>query len=217
MPRPSRNIDEALLRSGRALFPDLGCAGLSVRAVAEHAGVNVGMFHYHFKSKDNFLRTLLQQLYEEMFVQLSGAALQGDTALQRVREVLVFIATFVRGNAAVVGRIWADAGAGAPVARDFVQANAPRHVGLLLGLLEQAEREGALRPMPALLRATFLMGAVLAPMLVVPRIVAWGIAPPQIARHAQEQVLSDRAIEARVDLALSALLAAPVEKRRGPR
>ena len=217
MPRPSRNIDQALLQSGRVLFPELGCAGLSLRAVADHAGVNVGMFHYHFKSKDNFLRTLLQQVYEEMFVQLSGAALQGDTALQRLREVLVIIATFVRGNAAMVGRIWADAGAGAPVARDFVQANAPRHVGLLLGLLEQAEREGALQPMPPLLRATFLMGSVLAPMLVVPRIVAWGIAPKQVARHAQEQVLSDRAIEARVDLALSALLAAPVEKRRGPR
>lgn len=214
MPRPSRNIDQALLSSGRALYPELGCTGLSLRAVAEHAGVNVGMFHYHFKSKDNFLRTLLQQLYEEMFAQLGSAALQGDTALQRLREVLVFIATFVRGNAAVVGRIWADAGAGAAVARDFVQANAPRHLGLLLGLLEQAEREGALRPMPPLLRATFLMGAVLAPLLVVPRIVAWGIAPPQVARHAREQVLSDHAIATRVDLALAALQVALQEEHR---
>jgi AcrR family transcriptional regulator len=214
MPRPSRNIDQALLRSGRALFPSLGCAGLSVRAVAEHADVNVGMLHYHFGSKDAFLRTLLQQIYEEMFEQLGSAALHGDTALQRLREVLVFIARFVRANADVVGRIWTDAGAGAPVAREFVKANAPRHVGLLLGLLEQAEREGALRPMPALLRATFLMGAVLAPMLVVPRIVAWGVAPPPVARHVQDDVLSDHAIATRVDLALSALLAAPVEKRR---
>jgi AcrR family transcriptional regulator len=214
MPRPSRNIDQALLQSGRELFPALGCAGLSLRAVAEHAGVNVGMFHYHFKTKDNFLRTLLQQFYEEMFVALAGTAQQAGPPLQRLREVLVFIARFVRENAAVVGRIWADAGAGVPVAREFVQANAPRHVGLLLGLLEQAERDGMLRPMPPLLRATFLMGAVLAPMLVVPRVVAWGVAPPQVARHATEQVLSDAAIAARVDLALGALLAAPPEGTR---
>jgi hypothetical protein len=37
----------------------------AIRAPAwEHAGVNAGMFHYHFKSKDNYLATLLQGLYE---------------------------------------------------------------------------------------------------------------------------------------------------------
>ena len=52
MPRPSRHLDQALLASGAALYPALGCAGLSVRAVASLAGVTAGMFHYHFESKD---------------------------------------------------------------------------------------------------------------------------------------------------------------------
>jgi len=211
MPRPSRYIDRTLLRSGRALFAELGCNGLSVRAVAEHAGVNVGMFHYHFKSKDNFLRCLLQELYDEMFGQLSGAAAQAGTPLERLRQVLVLIATFVRDHGAVVGRIWADASAGVRVAREFVQANAPRHFGLLVGLLDAAERDGTLRPMPPLLRATFLLGAVLAPLLVVPRVVAWGVAPAPVARHAKGQVLSDHAIATRIDLALGALRAMPPE------
>ena len=64
MPRPSQRIDDALLASGRELYPRLGSSGLSLRALTEHAGANLGMFHYHFKTKDNFLRTLLQQLYE---------------------------------------------------------------------------------------------------------------------------------------------------------
>jgi AcrR family transcriptional regulator len=205
MPRPSRHVDQALLRSGRTLFPALGCTGLSLRAVAQHAGVHVGMFHYHFGSKDNFLRALLQQLYEEMFERLSGAAHESGPPLERLRAALVFIATFVRDHGGVVGRIWADAGAGVPVAREFVQVNAPRHVGLLLGLLEAAERDGVLRPMPPLLRATYLLGAVIAPLLVVPRVVEWGVAPKALARHAKSQVLSDDAIAARIDLALSAL------------
>lgn len=209
MPRPSRHADQALLRSGRALFPAHGCAGLSLRAVAEHAGVRVGMIHYHFGSKDNFLRTLLQQLYEEMFARLSGAAAEPGPPLSRLRAALLLVATFVRDHAEVVGRIWADAGAGIPVAREFVQANAPRHVALLLGLLEAAERDASLRPAPPLLRASFLMGAVIAPLLVVPRVVAWKAAPRGLARHAREQVLSDAAIAARIDLAIAALRAAP--------
>jgi AcrR family transcriptional regulator len=67
MPRPSQNLDLALLQAGHALFPDAGCARLSVRAVAAAAGVNVGMFHYHFRSKDDFLRALLAQVYEDVF------------------------------------------------------------------------------------------------------------------------------------------------------
>ena len=63
MPRPSRAVDEAMLRAGRALLPRLGCRGLTQRALAAHAGVQPGMFHYHFGSKDDFLRALLQQLY----------------------------------------------------------------------------------------------------------------------------------------------------------
>jgi len=207
MPRPSRHVDQALLTSGRALFPTFGCAGLSLRAVADHAGVRVGMVHYHFGSKDNFLRALLQQLYEEMFERLAGAAAHEGPPLARLRDALVFIAAFVRDHAEVVGRIWADAGAGHPVAREFVQANAPRHVTLLLGLLEAAERDGSLRRMPPLLRATFLMGAVMAPLLVVPRVLAFGVALPGLAQHAHAQVLSDAAIAARVELALAALRA----------
>lgn len=209
MPRPSRHADQALLRSGRVLFPATGCTGLSLRAVAEHAGVRVGMVHYHFGSKDNFLRVLLQQLYEDMYERLNGAAGHAGPPLARLRAALLFIAAFVRDNADVVGRIWADAGAGVPVAREFVQANAPRHLALLLGLMDAAERDGSLRPMPPLLRATYLMGAVLAPLLVVPRVLAWGVAVPGLARHARKQVLSDEAIAARVDLALAALRAPP--------
>jgi len=41
MPRPSRNLDRALLAAGRSLFPDRGCAALSVREVADAAGVSV--------------------------------------------------------------------------------------------------------------------------------------------------------------------------------
>ena len=38
MPRPSQQIDQALLASGRTLLPQTGCAGLSVRALAEQKG-----------------------------------------------------------------------------------------------------------------------------------------------------------------------------------
>jgi len=205
MPRPSRQLDQALLASGRELYPQLGAAALSVRALAEHAGVNAGMFHYHFESKDTFLRTLLQQLYEEMFTQLSQEIGLPGAPLQRLRQALAVLGRFLRTHGAVIGRIWADAGQGEPVAREFMQANAPRHIGLLLALFDEAERAGDIVPMPPMQRFTFVLGAVAAPVLVATRVAELGVAPKALRPLLEPQVLSDAAILARADLALAAL------------
>lgn len=207
MPRPSQGIDQALLRSGVALLPQLGCAGLSVRKVAEHAGVNPAMFHYHFGSKAAFLQTLLQQLYEQMYTRLSAGVAQEGPVLQRLEAALLTLAGFVREHHALVGRLAIDAAGGETVVHDFVRANAPRHLGLLLQLLAEAESAGVLRPAPPLQRFVFLMGAVLSPMLLAPAIAALGVAPAIVGAAVQPQVLSDAAIRQRVRWALGALVA----------
>jgi len=205
MPRPGRNIEQVLLRSGRLLYPERGSAGLSVRALTEHAGVNLGMFHYHFRSKDDFLRELLQQYYEEMFAPLSERAHHEGPPLARLREALVFLATFVRDHEAMLGRVFADAGAGDPVAAAFLRANAPRHLKLLLSLMNEAEAAGVLAPVPRLQRFVFTMGAVALPLVVVPHLARMSIAPAIVGRQLKKQVTSDAAIAQRVELALAAL------------
>ena len=219
MSRPSQGIDQALLRSGLALLPQLGCSGLSVRRVAEHAGVNPAMFHYHFGSKAGFLRTLLQQLYEHLFAQLSEGASRQGPALERLHDALVALARFVRDHRALAGRLAIDAASGETVVHDFVRANAPRHLGLLLQLMAEAETDGSLAPALPMQRFVFVMGAVIAPLLVAPGVAALKVAPQFIGQQLQEQVLSDEAIEQRVKLALAALStgAAPPRKPRSKR
>src|SRR4029078_3280887 len=103
----------------------------TVRSVAAHCGANPAMFHYHFRTKANFLRTLLQQMYEEMYAALSGAAAQRGPAIERLRGALLALAGFDRDHREARGRVWMDALAGEPVAVEFMRANAPRHLDLL--------------------------------------------------------------------------------------
>jgi AcrR family transcriptional regulator len=194
MVRPSQDLDQALLAAGRALLPERGCAGVSVRALAEHAGVAPGMFHYHFGSKEQFLRTLLAGVYEEMFGSLvRETALEGPP-VARLRAALALLA-----------RLWADASAGEAVAREFFQHHAPRHIGLLIGLLGEGQASGALRTLPPLTAFSFLMGAVALPSIFVAGLVDAGLAPPGGKAAFEAQVMSDEAIYARIDLALAAL------------
>jgi len=212
MARPSRNLDHALLSSGRLLFPEFGCGGMSVRTLAEHAGVNQAMFHYHFNSKDDFLRTLLQQFYEEMFGALTLAVDHEGSAALRLRHALHTIARFVRTHRRVVARLWNDVMSGQEVAREFMLRNAPRHVGLLFSLAAEAQAQGDLAEIAPAQMFSFLMGAVLLPMIFIGGLIdATGGRLPMLQEF-DAAVLSDAAIDERIDRAIGAMSRRPAAR-----
>lgn len=207
MPRPSRNTDKRLLLAGRKLLPDTGISGLSLRRVAAEAGVNPGMFHYHFKTKEAFVRLVLQDIYEEFFrgfrVEAGGEA----PPLERLRRALVTVARFARDNRALFLTIIHDVLEGDPQAIRFAQDNVPRHLAIIGGLVEDCQRRGLLERMPLPAAMAFLLGAIGMPNIalgVAERASArrpFGVAPGR----AEDLLASDAAISLRTDLALKAL------------
>lgn len=205
MARPSQNIDQTLLQSGRALFPHCGCCDLSLRALTEHAQVNMGMFHYHFRSKDNFLSILLQSMYEELFEQLQAQTLHPGTALQRLRQTMLLLASLLREHGHWLSRVWTDASRGDAVAQQFLKKNGARHIQLILSLILQAIDDKEIEQIAPMQALTFLMGAIAAPMLIAPRVIQLGFAPTFFQEQVEQTVLSDAGIAERVDRALCAL------------
>ncbi len=205
MPRPSQNIDQALLDSGMALLPLHGCKGLAVRQVTEHAGVNLGMFHYHFKSKEVFIRAVLQRMYEAMFTELLLQVAAADSALDNLRAALKVLAHFTRLNSPLLSRLLADAIGGERVAVEFLQVSLPRHAQIVASLLIQAQKEGAVVAAPVPQLVAFLAGAVGAP-IVLGGAAARLAREPGKAAQAQawiaQHVMSDAAIEQRVGFAI---------------
>jgi AcrR family transcriptional regulator len=205
MARPGRNIEQALLKSGRKLYAQRGASGLAVRALTEHARVNLGMFHYHFRTKDEFLRRLLGGWYEEMFEQLAVHIRQDGPPLHRLQDALLYLACFVRDNRPMLGRVMMDAAAGSVVAAQFLRDNAPRHLGLLLAVMDEAEREGLIVAMAPMQRFAFVMGAVGMPLLVAPALHSIGVAPKLLGAQLHKQVMSDEAIAQRIALVMKAI------------
>jgi AcrR family transcriptional regulator len=216
MPRPSRNTDALLLKAGRELFPDRGVHGLSVRMVAERAGVNLGMFHYHFRSKHVFVQTLLQELYDEMFDKLELAA-GAPGPVDALRRALNVLGRFARDNARLLRRLMADAMAQEPLALEFLRANMPRHVGVLLGLVQSAQRSGAIRNIALPQAIAFLAGSVAAPLVIGGGLRERGVLPAGVAGAFMQAVASDAAIAERVDCALAGLATPPVRRSKAAR
>jgi AcrR family transcriptional regulator len=217
MPRPSRNLDKALLAAGRELFPDRGCAGMSIREVAEAAGVNLGMFHYHFKSREAFLRALMQQGYEAMFATLSLELARPADTVSTLRYALRAIARFVRDNRRFLARVLADALSGEACALDFLRDNLPRHLVLLRALISQGQEEGVFARMPLPQAVGVCAGALAMPILAGGAMIDTGMLEAATSKMLDKTLLTNDAIDQRIELVLRAMKADARDETRGPR
>ena len=87
-----------ILAATEHLFGDLGFDATTTRDIAERSGVNKGLIHYHFGSKEKLLATLLDDYYERLTTSLV-AAMGRHTGLEaQAEDVLDAYADFLAQN-----------------------------------------------------------------------------------------------------------------------
>lgn len=207
MPRPSQNTDKCLIEAAQGMLRKTGLSRMNLRQVAAKAGVNLGMFHYHFKTKDKFIRAVLQDSYEKFFRDFTLKIEEGKSPLEKLRQALFALATFARDNRQLFVSLLQDALNGNDTARDFVGDNFLRHGMVVRKLVLQCQLDKSLRKMSAARAMVFLMGAINMSSLLVT--VVEQAAASKSTKIAMKGfgllVLSDDAIQERVDMALRGL------------
>jgi AcrR family transcriptional regulator len=207
MARPSRDLDRRLIDTARRMLPETGLTGLSVRAVARRARVNLGMFHYHFKSKKAFQRRVLQETYEDFFAVFSAAAGGPGRPRERLRRLLVAAARFARDNRVLFTLMLRELLNAQPEMAAFAKKNFPRHAAVVTRLMEECRREGSVRDLPAPALVVFAMPAMGLPNLVATVFERHGVRSLGGVpfKEVSAALLSDEAIEIRADMVLAAL------------
>lgn len=83
-PRGRAAVSEALLAAAAELFAQKGPRGTSVREIAAAAGVNHGLVHQYFGSKDQLLRASLERLAHSVSDRLdvAGGATVDDVGFE---------------------------------------------------------------------------------------------------------------------------------------
>lgn len=207
MPKPRKDAQEALLEAGRALIEEKGVSALSVRAAARRSGVNLGLFHYYFKSKEAFTSRVLERAYERFFAALTLETDGPGDPLERLTRALTVIGRFGRDNRRLMMTIMEDAMRGGTQTLAFAKANMPRHVVVLGGLLEDCWRQGLLERVPLPVALGFLLSGVSAPNCIVSMVERakakrpFGLTPAELERV----MLSDQTLELRARLLVRGL------------
>lgn len=196
-----------LLDAGRAVAREHGCGAIKVREVARKAGVNLGLFHYHFKTRDAFVRRVLDETYADFFARLNLSVGREGSPRERLRAALTAIAQFSREHRRMLVGMLRDAMTGDRLIVEFAAKSFPNHLPIVLGLIKEGVRAGQLRDLPEPLILSLLMGVVSTPNIMATMVECSGAKRPMGRSPAdfQKELLSDAAIAERVDIVLAGL------------
>jgi AcrR family transcriptional regulator len=213
MTRPSRKTDQALIKAAQALMKDQGLSQLNLRDLAGKAGVNLGMFHYHFKTKDQFIKAVLKDTYARFFKDFSLQVEGEKEPLAKLRTALISLAQFSHENRHLFLSLLQDALNRDPSAKDFAKQLMAQHSQVIVGLILQCQKEGSLQPAPLPLLMSFVMPAATAHGMVLGLMEHVEADPAHVAAMTASAA-SPAAIAQRVDWILTALSTAPVAEEK---
>ncbi len=167
-PRPAGKAEDTttrrrILEKAREAFASLGFEGVTMVEVARRAGVGHPLVYYHFESLQKLWEAAVDSAFAEIGSPLRDAQveLEGLAPLERLRALLrryVLFAARHREMQLIIAR--ESAIDGARLDRLVARHIAPLHEALG-GVLESAQREGLLKPLPIHHLVPMLNGAVL--------------------------------------------------------
>jgi TetR/AcrR family transcriptional regulator len=137
---------EALLAAAHELMAEKGYPRVTVREVAERAGVQAGLVNYHFGGKTGLLRSAVASISEEMLERVRQAVDDTGSIEERIRALILGIVEAITaapyGPRLMVEQIlFADA----DVVEEFVDRFARPNLSAILELLGEGRRDGCIR------------------------------------------------------------------------
>jgi AcrR family transcriptional regulator len=212
MSRNPGHADRLMLEAAKKIVCEEGCSGLRVRELVKKAGVNLGMFHYHFRNKRRFKRALLQEMYENFFEKITHASTRQaigcghESAHSKLRATLLAMGLFVRQEGPFYLALFKDILNDDAEVLAFMEENVHRHIGVISELVEKCQQEGSMATLAFSQILSFLMSSLNMPLLVGEAMSRHERgSKDRIFKYYRSSVLSDEAIAQRIDLALKGL------------
>jgi len=207
MTRPSQNVDKKLIAAGKELIPVMGISGLKIREVTKKAGANLGMFNYHFGTKEKYIEVLMIDVYSEFLSDFKLDSEKGSTSQECLRNTLIGTAHFIRQNRTLIAALFEEILKGNIRIVEFARKNMTKHINILLKLIKQCQKDGYLVKTSIFIIAPILIGAVALPSIAI-RVLeknyqktVLGTLIPLLKSTA----ISDKRIIERIDYALKGL------------
>lgn len=202
---PDASTPERLLRAGLARARADGLRRLTVRAVAQDAGVNLGSFVYHFGSREAFVAQLIEHWYAPLLTRAQHMLARTDPTWAGIQAMMLDFADALLTERQFFGHLVADAAAGEQAARSFLRACGDRHPALILQGIRQAQAAGQLRQADPRHILLMLVAAIGLPVLLFESLSGREILPLTLVDAFEAFALERHHIEERLGWVLQGL------------
>jgi len=89
---------ERILETATSLFVERGYDGVAMREISEACGITKAALYYHFKSKEDIVRSLVEDYYGQIDALIDWARTQPDAAGTRSEILRRYVGIVVEGD-----------------------------------------------------------------------------------------------------------------------
>lgn len=156
---PARQGREALLVAARELMAEKGLPRVTLREVAQRAGVQPALVHYYFGSKEGLLRAVTALVAGELVGRIQQAASLEGSSEDRVRSLVEAVTASFAADPYAPRLLIEQVLFGEPDVIDgFVDRFARPNLAAIRGLLESGRASGELREVEPMFLLPALIG-----------------------------------------------------------
>ncbi|MCB9082306.1 MAG: TetR/AcrR family transcriptional regulator [Lewinellaceae bacterium] len=82
------NTEEKILQAARDVFTSKGFAATRMQEIADHAGINKGLLHYYFKSKERLFRAVFSDAFRRFMRSINPVIDSNAPLLEKIRTIV---------------------------------------------------------------------------------------------------------------------------------
>ncbi len=167
MPRAATDTRERILNAARDLFGERGVDATSIREIARTAGVNLGMIHYFFKTKDNLVDAVLERYFGNVAEALDSVPAAG-TPREKLAAAIRAIISYIQDNQSLVRIVMREYSLQTPRIRQIgARFLGPNFVRLAM-IVSEGVGGGRFKPLDVRFLSMATLGMMVHPFMVRP-------------------------------------------------
>ncbi len=167
MARPAGDSREKILNAARDLFGEKGVDATSIRAIARQAGVNLGMIHYFFQTKDNLVDAVLERYFKNVGAALESVPADADPR-QRLAAAITGIVKYLQNNQQVVRIVIREYSVGSLRLQRIAQQYMGPNFGRLALIVAEGIGRGQFKALDVRFLAMVTLGMMIHPFMASP-------------------------------------------------